>query len=242
MFTAPDFYNVRIKKYPNGKQQYLYSERLKKYNYTETEEKKKTGENKERKKEENKKRALQKVYDLAHSNIWKYFITLTFDPNKVDSFNYDECTKHMKLFTQRLRDREVRYLIVAEKHDSGRYHFHGLIDSSVPMTTATNAHTGEALIDREGRAIYNLSIYGCGFTTATEITDSSKASSYLAKYISKDLSVPHGKKCYWASRKLLLPAEEYVNMTSMEFGEIFNNARYTKTMDTPYGMYLLAEN
>lgn len=241
MFIAPDFYNLRIKKYPNGKTQYLFSDKPKKYNYTEENEKNKTGDTKERKKEENKKRALQMVYDYAHSNQFKYFITLTFDPQKVDSFDYDECTKHMKLFTQRLRDREVSYLIVPEKHESGRYHFHGLIDSDVPMIRALDAHTGKPLNDGKGRPIYNLSIYSCGFTTATEITDAEKASSYLAKYLSKDLTVPHGKKCYWASRKLLLPEEERVNMTTIEFGEIFNNARYTKVMETPYATYLLAE-
>lgn len=40
-------------------------------------------------------RTKNMVYYLARSNIWDWFVTLTFNPEFVDSFNYDDVTKHL---------------------------------------------------------------------------------------------------------------------------------------------------
>mgnify|MGYP001625786598 CR=1 FL=1 len=63
----------------------------------------------------------------------------------------------------------------------------------------------------------------------------------MAKYLTRDISVPKGKKRYWASRSLARPEEEYYEMSFVEFGEIYNSARYQKAIETDYGTYLLCE-
>lgn len=234
------FYNIRVKHYSDGTRQYFYCEKPIETEY-KREEKKKTGETIERKKKENMKRSIQKVYDYAKNNKFDYFVTLTFDPQEVDSFSYDSCVTAIKCFTDILRHSGCKWLMVPELHESGRYHFHGLIQGSLKLESAINPHTGSLLLDGSGRQIYNIKNYQYGFTTATEITDHKRTASYIAKYISKEMCVPKGKKKYWASKSLQLPKEEYLQMTTLEMGEIMNQAEFTKVIQSPYGGFVLFE-
>ncbi len=68
-----------------------------------------------------------------------------------------------------------------------------------------------------------------------------RAATYIAKYLTKDIQVPKGRKRYWASRNLRRPTEERLQMTAEEYGEIFNGARYQKVINSPWGMFLLCE-
>ena len=96
------YYNVRLKRFPNGKLQYQYYEFPKQFDY-EVEKKERTGKAVERKEHENARRAVQKVYDLAHSNLFEYFLTLTFDGTKIDRYSYDACADAVKMFTDIMR-------------------------------------------------------------------------------------------------------------------------------------------
>lgn len=221
------YYNVKIKTFPDGTKQYTYSEKVQAKGYKRGEVEH-TGESVERKEYENSRRAMQKIYDLAKSNHFDYFVTLTFDQRFVDRYDYDSCADAMKKFTQFLCMSGNKWIIVPEQHADGAYHFHGLIAGELDLTH----FKGE---------VYNLNGYKYGFTTASKIKDAKRVSSYLAKYMTKEITVPKGRKRYWASRKLQLPAEDFVVMDTYEFGEHFNNARFQKKIDTPYGLYLIAE-
>ena len=89
--------------------------------------------------------------------------------------------------------------------------------------------------------VYNLNDFKWGFTTATPIKDRKRVSSYIAKYLTKEIVVPKGRKRYWASRALKKPTEDYVVMSTAEFEELFNDARYQKVIDSPYGKFLFCE-
>lgn len=221
-------YNVRVKTYPDGTRQYMYSEKAKLRDY-EIEERKSTGEHVERKEKENNKRAVQKVFDLARSNRFDWFITLTFDPKKVDRYSYDDCADAMKRFTKMLCKADNTWLIVPEQHEDGAFHFHGLIGGHLNLSHFKDD-------------IYNLDDYDFGFTTAMPIKDPKRVATYIAKYLTKEISVPKGRKRYWASRSLNKPTEEFIEMFSDEFGELFNNARYQKLIESPYGSFLLCED
>jgi len=41
-------------------------------------------------------RAKNTVYNYARGNMWDWFITLTFNQEKVDRYNYDECSKKLR--------------------------------------------------------------------------------------------------------------------------------------------------
>lgn len=167
-------------------------------------------ERKERSMKVSKARTIQKIYEITRSNEWEYFITLTFNPEKVDSMNYAEVVKKLSKWLKNLKMRyapELRYIIVPELHKSGRFHFHGLFASIGNMTLVDS---GKRLPD--GEPIYNLGNYNLGFTTATRIKDETRVSSYITKYISKDLcAVTANKKRYWCSRNLeKVRIDEYV--------------------------------
>lgn len=202
-----------------------------------------SGEHVERGKKVNLKVTKKEIYDLGQSNEWNWFITLTFDPELVDSFDFDAVSVAMQKYTRRLRYLGHKYLIVPELHDSKRYHFHGLIQGDLNVIEARNNWTGERMLDKKGRVIYNVLDYDFGFTTATQIDDSSRAATYLTKYLSKDLSgvVPKGKKRYWASKGLERPVVDYSIIDYSELGPIQSAARYEKVMHTDFGKFTLLE-
>lgn len=235
-------YNVKRKLYPDGTEQFMYYEKPKTVGY-EMAERKKTGLHIDRKEKENASRAVRIVYDLARSNSFDWFVTMTFDKTKVvDRFDYDACADALKKFTDILRHNGNTWIIVPEQHEKGGYHFHGLVSGSLPVTEARSPKTGRLLKDRKGNQIYNIDNFRFGFTTATKIVDHVRAATYLTKYLTKEISVPKGRKRYWASRGLNKPSEELLQMTSEEYGEIFNNARYQKVINTLcWGSFLMCE-
>lgn len=221
------FYNVRKKGFPDGTMQYMYFERGKQKEYKQ-EKKEKSGKHIEKKEKDNMSRAIQKVYDLARSNNFDWFVTTTFNPALVNRYDYDSCADIMVKFTRILRDDGNGYLFVPEQHQDGAFHMHGLISGDLDLTH----WKGD---------VYNLNDFKWGFTTATPIKDRKRVSSYIAKYLTKQIVVPKGRKRYWASRALKKPTEDYVVMSTAEFGELFNDARYQKVIDSPYGKFVFCE-
>lgn len=230
------WYNVRVKTFPDGHKQYFYSE-----NYilrdvpaefrSEKVKKKMPGSDVGERFSNNLKRAVNQVYDLARSNHFDWFITLTLDPKRVDRSNYDECAMLVRLFTDRLRHNGNKWLIVPELHSDGKsYHFHGLVQGDLDLTH----WKGE---------VYNLNNFEFGYTTAMKIKDPQRVATYIAKYLTKELSVPKGRKCFWASRSLAKPTVEYVDMPGDDFfWDVWGRARYTKEIDAgEYGRFVICE-
>lgn len=157
----------------------------------------------------NFKRAKNKIYDYARSNQWEYFLTFTFNKDKVDRSNYDECKKKLTKWLNNISIRfcggNLKYLVVPELHaDLINWHFHGLLANCDGIIFEPSGH-----IDNQGRTIYNLPQYKLGFTTATKVTSSEKASGYICKYVTKqqDLKLK-GKRRYLISNNLDKPLEE----------------------------------
>lgn len=165
--------------------------------------------NPEKNLERSLRRTKNKIYDIAKSNQWEWFFTLTFNPKKVDSFNYEIVTDKLSQWLKNMRKKcpNMMYLVVPEQHESGRWHFHGLFSHVEDMRFVDSEKR-----DKKGRIIYNVGSYRLGFSTATKIDDVKKACSYIAKYTTKELCmVTKGKKRYWCSKNVLLPeVEEYL--------------------------------
>jgi hypothetical protein len=236
-------YNLRVKTFPDGHRQFMWSDIVRSKGYELEEQPEHTGAEVERKKRENLSRAINKVYDLARSNTFDYFITLEFSPEFVnDRKDYAECTEVMKRFTKRLCKWGCDWVIVPERHPTtGAWHFHGLVKGDLALTRAHNPHNGAPLFDKDGRPIYNLNDYEFGFTTAVPLDGAPRVATYITKYYTKDMDLPKGAKHYWASRSLNKPTEELAVISAEQFGEIFNEARFQKSIETPYGNYLFCE-
>lgn len=223
-------YNVKVLKYPNGFQYRVYNKMVETGTMEEMLEDVFTSENldesgtnnngipesdtKDTLSEESKSRSLSvssnrtinQIYYLARSNIWDWFITLTFDPEKVNSFDYDECVSYLSVWLNNIKKKKcanLKYIMVPELHKSGRFHFHGLFADCPEL----NFIDSGKYID--GQKIYNIGSYTAGFSTASRVGDNNRVTKYLAKYVTKDLiAVSSGRKRYWASRNLDKAVEE----------------------------------
>lgn len=165
------------------------------------------------------RRTKQAVYDIAFANDWEYFLTVTFDSEKVDRFNYDDVVSKYSKQLKNMKTRyfpNMEYVMVPEVHQDGAYHFHGLV-KGIPMSAfqnAINPHTGKK-IRKSNRYIYNCDKFNLGYNTFSLIEDSEKASTYLSKYITKTLIDDlKGKKKYWSSRGLTKPTLEKILLPS----------------------------
>lgn len=166
-------------------------------------------------------RTRKMVFDYARCNVFDYFVTLTFNPKLVDSFDYEECQKTMTSWLNNLRRKcpDLKYIGVPELHKSGRYHFHFLMSGIDDLEMVDSGH-----ITPNGQVVYNLPAYKYGFSTAICVYESgAKLAGYLSKYISKDLAKhTKGRKRYWCSRNLALPAVDVCLMSLQEIKEKFS--------------------
>lgn len=174
-------------------------------------------------------RTKQKIYDYAKANSdeFVYFVTLTFNPSKVDSYDYSLVTFKMTNWLRNIRKKipSLKYIGVPERHKSGRYHFHFLMNDISAILMDSGHKT------KDGMSIYNLEAYKLGFSTATLIQDRERVSNYLCKYITKDLALQtKGKKRYWHSRSLNLPKESLDLMPGIDdiILSLENEASYHK--------------
>lgn len=195
------------------------------------------------------KRTKKKVYDYAKSNEWEWFVTFTFSPDKVNRYDYDECTKYLSKWFNNLKRSSpaLSYLVVPEQHKDGAYHFHGLFSG---MNEHQIVWTGKYVIKRvrglrskfvrTKEKIYKIGSYKLGWMTATRIREMERVTSYITKYITKDmLNGLHGRKRYWCSRNLVLPLEEVFILDATDrfilSQELDDSSRFKKVSQVCYG-------
>ncbi len=183
-------------------------------------------------------RTKNKIYDYARANAWEWFLTFTFSPDKVCRDDYTAISKAMANWIKSVKRQiapDLKYLIVPELHSDGKcFHFHGILADCGGLDFAESGHTTQ-----DGETIYNLTSYDLGFTTATKIKDTFRISSYICKYITKDLcAVSKGRQRYWASKNLTLPTRTEMAYTydrkNAEINEIVDFVQYAKTVTAKY--------
>lgn len=183
---------------------------------------------KDRKKQFNRTKRL--IYDKALSGHWNGFVTLTFDPKKVDSMDYDTCLNKVQNWFHNLRKRycpDLMYIVVPEQHKSGAYHFHALVGNitGLKYTRAINPHSGKALADSNGHPIYNLDGWRFGYSTLVlsgdSFEDSSRMSGYVTKYMTKDLDASlEGHRKFLASTNIPKPEVDCLTIEGTDVDHI----------------------
>lgn len=242
---ASEIYNVKLIDYKNTTVVKKYFRGIRKgYSISEREikERKRKDDNYRSQKdidrsiECSRNRTINTVYSYALSNEFEWFYTFTFNPDKINSYDYSECTAALKSwldYTRKHYAPQMKYIIVPELHKSGRIHFHGMFANvdSIPLTYSEKGSTSHT-------RVYNLPTYKYGFTTATVIKDSDRTCSYVLKYITKELcAVSKNKKRYWCSKNLNKPKETVYNLDIDFFAEqldsLSENITYAKTITIP---------
>lgn len=177
-------WNVKCKIYPDGSTNIIYCNQ-KIFNDTPTE--RKSAKNKDKKPDEkfsiprktvlvgksgqneevradSLKRAKDKIQDIVLCNNFDYFVTLTFNPQKVDSFNVDEVKNAIKNWLNKgVQRRNYSYIAIPEYHKSGRIHLHALMSGDLLLSDSGHRHNG--------KIIYNITDWQekFGFCTAIPI-------------------------------------------------------------------------
>ena len=146
------------------------------------------------------------IHDLILCNDFDLFCTFTFDPEKVDRFNFNACSYKVSrwIHHQKEKSPDMKYLIVPEQHKSGAWHFHALI-SQYKGTLRDSKHTSST-----GRRVYNITSYRSGFSTAVKIDDREAVAVYVSKYITKDFIRMFNRRRFACSRNLIRPTK-YIN-------------------------------
>ncbi len=182
-------------------------------------------------------RAKNMVYRIARSNEWEWFITLTFRRADIRANDYDVIVEKLKNFLDNLRKRKcpnLKYLIVPELHADGEnYHFHGLLAECDGLTFVESGKYDT----RKGYPvpIFNIPQWTHGFTTATRVMDSARASSYITKYITKDVDKHlRDKHRYYKSDSCVICEEDKILLDEEQFQEIYaDRIAYVKTVSIP---------
>lgn len=141
-------------------------------------------------------RAKARIKEYALCNTWRWFVTLTIDPQKYDRTDLDAFYKDFSAFVHsRLRKSEIRYIVIPEYHaDKQSYHFHALM-SGIPV---------DELEVVNGRLNWKPYFDRFGFSMLEPIQDATRCAFYMTKYITKDLgqAVPAGGQLFRVSKGL----------------------------------------
>lgn len=160
--------------------------------------------------ERSMRRARGKLRRLALANEFRWFVTLTIDPEKCDSFDGAMVVKKLNAWASNMVQRKgLRYILVPERHKSGRIHFHGFFNDCLEVVDS--GHT-----DKQGHKIYNLPQWSLGFTTAIELYDDYvQAVGYVCKYVGKQGEKPAGR-WYYSGGDLRDPEITYAEISPAE--------------------------
>lgn len=182
-------------------------------------------------------RAKNSFNDIGRNNDFDIFFTLTFDPEKVDSFDINEVRQATKVFFSNLVQRyNANYIAVGELHKSGRIHLHGFMNGNIklkdsgkvrmmghkrPMSKETAKRF--KIPESEWRIVYNMPQWKYGFSTAIKFDsyeDKARLAGYMRKYVNKDFQMIFGN-FYLAGGKELdrKPLEEILDLNFNQLGK-----------------------
>ncbi len=132
------------------------------------------------------RRARNQIRDICWCTSFKWFVTLTLDPERIDRYDRDLVVKKLsKWLDHNVERRGLAYVIVPELHQDGALHFHGFFNDALDADFKFSGHW-----QRNGgspQRVYNLPRWKYGFTTATKIDleHYHEAVGYIRKYITK---------------------------------------------------------
>lgn len=156
--------------------------------------------------ERSMRRARAQVRDLALSNSFRWFVTLTLDQTKVDRYDMAAITRKLNAWLDnQVRRHGLAYVLVPERHKDGAIHFHGFFNDAVKAVFSGHS-------DREGHPVFNLPAWSLGFTTAIELYgDYHAAVAYVCKYIGKQGEKPGGR-WYYSGGALQRPQVSFTDL------------------------------
>lgn len=190
---------------------------------------------KENKRSDSLSRSKRNITDLILCNQFDYFCTFTFDPEKINRFDYNDCQKKLRKFFDNFKQRyapDFQYLIIPEHHKDGAFHFHGVC-SGFPESELVVPDYIYKRVDGQYIPIKNYRLYldwpryhkAFGFFNCSKIRNYNACAFYVTKYVTKDLvDVGKGRAVYMCSQGLKRPELVYdVDDLPVVFNAEFEN-------------------
>ena len=181
-------------------------------------------------------RTKNSIYSVARANEWEFFVTLTFDRSKVDSSDYNLISSKSRTWLNHLKARyasDLKYLAVPELHTDGKHwHIHALLSNIGSIKLEDSG------IVKAGKKIYNLPGWNYGFSTASMIESSERVSSYICKYITKELAtLTQHRKRFWSSANCVrfkdCVSDEFLDDPGLIFEKYGDSIDYIKKVKCP---------
>lgn len=155
-------------------------------------------------------RTKREIKELALSNQFEYFATLTINANDCDRHHLQQCQDRLRKLLKKYKrkNKNFAYLFITEKHKDGAFHFHGLVKGldktdlerfrlGMPMSTSL------ANLVKNGEIIYHSKFFDeLGFNSFSKIKNYFKCCNYILKYITKDCVRNENNQIYIRSRGL----------------------------------------
>ena len=159
------------------------------------------------------RRAKSRVRRLALANDFRWFVTLTLSPDKVDRYDASQVVRKLSNWcSNQVKRRGLKYILVPERHKDGALHFHGFFSDA--LEASASGHR-----DKQGHMIYNLPGWSLGFTAAIEVYgDYAGAVAYVCKYIGKQGDKPAGR-WYYSGGDLCEPSVIYGEISPADLRE-----------------------
>jgi hypothetical protein len=174
------------------------------------------------------RRAAAKLRDMALSNRFSYFVTLTLDQSKIDRYDMGQITKALNgWLDNHVRRDGLAYVLVPERHKDGAVHFHGFFNDALGVVDSGTLDVPGSRKPRKPRSaaqraewlaagahvVYNLEAWPYGFSTALELYgDYAAAVAYVCKYVRKQREKIGGRWWYHGG-KLDGPVISYPDVT-----------------------------
>lgn len=159
-----------------------------------------------------KRRARAALVDLARSNDFSWFVTLTLDASRIDRYDPDVVIRKLNTWlSNQVARRGLCYVLVPEHHKDGAIHFHGLINDGLTMDDSgtikpaaggrpvkpRSRAAAKRMLDDGGHPVYNIREWSFGFSSAIRLYGDRRAAiGYTAKYIAKEPSKIGGRWYY----------------------------------------------
>lgn len=173
-------------------------------------------------------RAKNNLIDILNCNDFDFFVTLTFNKNKIDRLNDNETRKSFGNFIKDLKRYyfNMIYVAVPEYHKKGGLHFHLLV-GKVTASELGLVDSGKVVKNGrcKGQVIFNVTKWKNGFSTATRVLDNNAVKYYLSKYLTKGKVDPRffNKKRFYVSQNIERPVIEKQTFPCDENFNIFDS-------------------
>jgi hypothetical protein len=153
-------------------------------------------------------RAKSKVFEYALCNDFKYFCTFTIDKKKYNRYDLELFYKDFGKFINNYKNK-IEYVLIPELHSDGAWHMHGLFNGidEKDLINFDDLHDKKYPKRLLKKGYFNFKKYQkkFGFCSFCLIDDKQKVSSYITKYISKNLSkkiIGFAKHSFYSSNNL----------------------------------------